>query len=85
MPCVHRMPSPALTIVVAAVLGCGEDATSPTSLEPASEVASAQALNFQLISAGGFHIGQLGDGTTTPRLTPKRVAGGLLFRAIFPC
>ena len=85
-----------------ALLGCHEDAQSPTELietTPSQSVALAAALSFYQVDGGDTHscgittdnraycwgdnwAGQLGDGTTTGRLTPRPVLGGLRFRNI---
>jgi alpha-tubulin suppressor-like RCC1 family protein len=83
-----------------AMLGCGDEAESPTAPEPGSELATtATTLAFLQVSAGGYHTcgitldnkaycwglnvwGELGDGTTTERLAPVPVAGGLSFTQI---
>jgi alpha-tubulin suppressor-like RCC1 family protein len=74
-----------------------ESPTAP-ELKPALTATAPSALAFRQVSAGGSScgvttdnraycwgsnsVGQLGDGTTTQRLTPVAVAGGLLFRQV---
>jgi alpha-tubulin suppressor-like RCC1 family protein len=87
--------------ILAATVGCGEDAQSPTAPElgPAVAGRAAHELSFRQVSAGFSDtcgvtsdnsiycwgqntLGQLGDGTTTDRLTPVAVVGGLRFRQV---
>jgi alpha-tubulin suppressor-like RCC1 family protein len=80
--------------LLAAALGCGQDAQSPTAPEPARalDIAPARALAFRQVSAGFSHTcgvtpddraycwgsGPLG-GSLSPRLTPAAVVGGHRF------
>jgi alpha-tubulin suppressor-like RCC1 family protein len=94
LPRLAPVLAPALLV---ALVGCREDAESPTAPEPppALDITPAAALSFRQVSAGGTHScgvttdnraycwgvggGPLGDGTTTQRLTPVAVTGGLRF------
>jgi len=53
----RRLASVLAPALVAAALGCGEDAQSPTAPEPGPALATtaAQALAFRQMSAGGNH------------------------------
>jgi alpha-tubulin suppressor-like RCC1 family protein len=97
--CPARIPFLASTLMVL-LLGCREDAESPTSPETAPALATTTAaLAFAGMTAGwDFSCGvttdnhaycwgrndrgQLGDGSTTDRLRPVPVAGGLRFRQL---
>src|SRR2546427_172560 len=87
--------------VCVSVIGCGQDAESPTGpvSPPALEVATVPALSFIQVTAGYSHtcgvtldhlaycwgynfFGAVGDGTTTDRLTPVRVATTLRFQSL---
>lgn len=98
-PAPRRLVPLIAPVILAAALGCREDAQSPTApaREPALGTGAAvQALTFTQVSAGAHHTcalasdnrafcwganssGQLGDGTSTQRLTPVPVGGGLRF------
>ncbi len=87
-------------ILLAAAVGCREDAESPTAPEATPLAASAtHALAFFQVSAGQLHTcgvttdnraycwgengqGQLGNGSTTDRLTPVAVSGTRRFRQV---
>jgi alpha-tubulin suppressor-like RCC1 family protein len=81
-----------------AILGCSEDAESPTGpgTGPSLAATSAHALAFYQVSAGGAHTcgvtmdnraycwgrGYLGDGTTNRSTAPVAVATTLRFRQV---
>src|SRR5918995_218055 len=93
---VAKLVRSTLPVAVLALVGCAEEPTAPTGIEPVSGgrswrdvrtgyLATCAVTTEDLPFCWGYNdFGQVGDGTTTQRLTPKRVAGGLRFRGIVP-